>query len=121
MTGQRSWPIIRTNALPVIKWPQAARLVRCQVQTWREMRDLVKAANVDVIVARRDGVIGFGSDEAFKKAFETTGKVALDFYPIEPRRLLYDSAEHSLLLDALLRAIVRNRPLQVTSRPGRKF
>lgn len=117
-TGRRTYPVVRMNALPVLEWPNSARLVRCAIGGTKDVLAAVAAAGVDVLVGRRrDGVVGFGADADMERAFRPTGALTLDLYPIEPRRLrIGDSVEHGLLYDALLRGITRVRPLFVRGR-----
>ena len=111
--GGSTYPVIRTNALPVTSWPQTARLIECEIGGTKDVRDAVQAAGVDVLVARRAaGVIAFGSDADIRTAFGAHDIRRLDLYAIEPRRLRYfDSAELGLLYDAITRALARDLPL----------
>lgn len=111
--GGSSYPVIRTNALPVTSWPQTARLVECKIGGAREVRAAVEGAGADVLVTRRAaGVVAFGSDAEIRKAFADHDIRRLDLYAIEPRRLRYfDSAELGLLYDAITRALQRELPL----------
>ena len=111
-TGRGGWPVIRLNALPVLEWPQTARLIRCEIGGLSEVREAVRASGADLIVGRRkDGVVAFGTDAAARTAFGALPGFALDLFPIEARRLAYESAETGILYEALQRAIVRARPL----------
>ena len=107
-----SFPVIRLNALPVKYVPATCRSVECSIGGTGEVKDAVRAAGVNVIAARRQSaVICFGSDQDVRKAFEGNNIVKFDLYPIEPRRLAYESAELGLLNEALCRAFARERPL----------
>src|SRR3546814_10184048 len=69
-TGTPGWPIIRLNAIEVIARPTHCRKVVCSVGGFRDMREAVEAAGVDLIVARTSrGVLGFGADDDFRTAF----------------------------------------------------
>ena len=48
-----SFPVIRLNAVPVVSWPQTARLVECRIGGTREVRDAIAASGAEVIAARR--------------------------------------------------------------------
>jgi NAD-dependent SIR2 family protein deacetylase len=113
------FPFIRLNALPVIALPNSCRLIECQIGNTREVRDAIKAASAQVIAARRDvGVIAFGSDSEIRRAFEPHRITRFDLYPIDAERLSFDTAEQGLLTEALVHALVRERPL--LSRPCRR-
>jgi hypothetical protein len=111
--GGSSYPVIRTNALPVTSWPQTARLVECDIGGFKEVRAAVEKAGSDLLVTRRAaGVVAFGSDAEIRKAFAIHDIRRLDLYAIESRRLRYfDSAELGLLYDAITRALARELPL----------
>lgn len=107
-----AFPFIRLNALPVKELPSSCRLVECSIGNTREVREAIERAGAQVVAARRQaGVMAFGSDAEVKKAFEPHKITRFDLYPIDPERLTFDSAEQGLLTDALVRALVRERPL----------
>ncbi len=116
--GRGTWPVLRFNAMEVIKWPAAGRLVRCQIGGSAEVRQAIIASGADVIATRRRaGVICFGRDEDVRAAFGEFGIAEFGLYAIETNRLrLGDSAEIGLLFDALCRALTRELP--VTFLPG---
>lgn len=110
--GPRGWPVIRLNALP-LEAPTVCRRVVCQIGGTREVRDAVKNAAVDVLVARRQGaVLVFGSDTSVKVAFSQFTISEFDLHTIDVARLRYDSAERGLLRDALTRAVARGRNMR---------
>jgi hypothetical protein len=86
----------------------------------KEVRQaLVDSGRTDILVRRRkEGVIGFGSDEAFKAVFSHFGIKELDLYPVESRRLRYDSPERGLLTEALAVSLTATRPLELHRRRG---
>jgi hypothetical protein len=83
------------------------------------VREAVADANAALIVSRRaTGVIAFGSDTEVRRAFQKYEISRLDLHVIEGRRLRYESAEHGLLYEALVRALARELPL-TSDRHGR--
>lgn len=113
------YPVIRLNALPLPRLPRVCRLVRCGVGGTREAREAVERAGVPVLIARRRaGVLAFGRDADVRAAFEPHGITQFDLYQIEPRRLAFESAEHGLLLDAIVQAFGRERPVETVRRRG---
>lgn len=116
--GSRGWPLVRLNALPVVRIPTVCRRVVCQVGGYAEARAAVERAGVeDVLVARtKAGVLAYGADADVRAAFEPHGITAFDLYTIERKRLRYESGERGLLRDALTRAIARARGLNVIRR-----
>jgi hypothetical protein len=61
--GRRGWPVVRLNALPVVRAPTVCRRVVCQIGGYSAVREAVDRADVNVLTARtRDGVLAFGAD-----------------------------------------------------------
>ena len=108
---------MRLNALLVVQTPSVCRRVVCQVGGYAEARDAVEQAGVDVLVARMQaGVLAFGADADVRTAFEAHGITDFDLHTIETKRLRYESGERGLLREALARAIVRQRGLDLIRR-----
>ena len=104
--GNRGWPIIRLNAIEVTARPTNCRKVVCTIGGVREVRDAVSAGEAPLVVTRtRLGVLGFGSDDAFRKVFGRFGITDFDVAPLEMRRMRYDSHERGLLREALILAL----------------
>lgn len=115
--GNRGWPVVRLNALPVVQMPTVCRRVVCQVGGYTEVRNAIKQAGVDALVARtRAGVLAFGADADVRTAFESHGIIDFDLHTIETKRLRYESGERGLLRDALTRATTRQRGLDTVRR-----
>jgi NAD-dependent SIR2 family protein deacetylase len=111
------YPVVRLNALPVVAAPSVCRLVDCRIGGTRDVRAAVERAAADLVVARRrSGVLAFGRDADVRRAFDPHDISRFDLHAIEPRRLAFDSAEHGLLLEALARALARERPLRAVRR-----
>ena len=115
-----SWPILRTNAFPLISAPNVCRRIVCDIGGTAEVRQAISKAGVAVIAARRSvGVIAFGDDAAIRTAFQPFNISEFSVHSIEQRRLQYDSAELGLLYDALCAAVARCRPV-LLHRRGRR-
>ena len=66
----RSWPVIRFNAFPITSAPTMCRRVVCEIGGYKEMREAIDRAGVQVIAGRRNiGIIAFGEDTDLQKAF----------------------------------------------------
>ena len=116
-SGSRGWPVVRLNALPIVRTPTVCRRVVCQVGGTADARNAVQKTGVDVLVVRtRSGVLAYGRDADVHKAFEPYGITDFDLHTVEPKRLRYDSGERGLLRDALTRAIQRYHRLDVVRR-----
>ncbi len=116
-SGERGWPVVRLNALPVVQTPTVCRRVVCQVGGFAEVREAVQQAGVNVLAARtRAGVLAYGTDADVRNAFERHSITDFDLHTIETKRLRYESGERGLLRDALTRAIMRQHSLDVFHR-----
>ena len=112
--GAGGWPVVRLNALPILQMPSVCRRVVCQVGGCADARQAVEKASVEILVARtKVGVLAFGADADVRAAFGAFDITDFTLHTIEPRRLRYESGERGLLRDALARAIVRHRGLDV--------
>lgn len=115
--GNLGWPIVRLNSLPLVTSPATCRRVVCDIGGYKEVREAVQKAGVNVLTARvRSGVLAFGSDSDVRAAFEQHGIQEFDLHSIEPKRLRYDSGERGLLRDALTRALIRQHGMNLLRR-----
>jgi hypothetical protein len=115
--GNRGFPVVRLNGLPVELVPTVCRRVVCKIGGYAEVLAAVEAAGVDVLIGRtRSGVLAFGSDADVRAAFEPFEIAEFDLHAIEARRLRYDSGERGLLREAMSRALARENHLHVTRR-----
>lgn len=116
------WPVIRLNAVEIVKFPTVCRLVKCEIGGMKEVCDAILNSRADVIATRRRiGVLLFGSDLEVQKAFGRHNCAGTDLYSIEVRRLWYDSPEAGLIYDALLKALVRERDLIAEQKRGHRL
>ena len=115
--GRLGWPVVRLNALPLIRAPTQCRKVVCEIGGHKEAAEAIEKAGVNVLMARvKAGVLAYGSDANVRAAFEAHRITQFDLHSIETKRLRYDSGERGLLRDALSRAIARSRSLDFTRR-----
>lgn len=111
-TGKHGWPVVRLNAIPVVRAPTVCRRVVCEIGGHAEVREAVEKAGVNVLVSRtRAGILAFGADADVRSAFHPHGITDFGLQTIETKRLRYDSGERGLLREALSRAIGRHRGL----------
>jgi hypothetical protein len=118
-----SWPVIRTNALPITEFPSVCRRVQSEVGGTRELRSAVETAGAsdELLVTRTNaGVLAFGSDEALRRSLNDHGITQTDLHTIDSAKLSYNSGEHGLLIEALAHAIGRELPVLVR-RSGREW
>lgn len=101
------WPKLRLNAVAVSEYPKTARVVRCDIGGTAEVKRAVEEAKVPVVATRRqDGVLAFGRDDDLLKAFRGCDP-KLDYGRLDPTK----PADAGLLYDAVLAALIRQRPL----------
>ena len=116
-TAGSGWPTVRLNAYPLSSWPQTCRLIRCDAGGTKEVREALRTSGGTAIgIRKRSGVVGFGRDEDFRKAFAGANITGLDLHPIPELRPEY----LGLLTDALGIALARNRAVLV-ERVGRRL
>jgi hypothetical protein len=85
------------------------------------VREAVESSNADIVFARRNvGVLAFGDDGQVRTAFENHNIHEFSLHSIETKRLRYESAEHGLLYDALMKALDRERPVIVERRKSNR-
>lgn len=112
--GQRGWPVVRINALPVTQSPTVCRRLVCTIGGYAEIREAVERADVNILVARtKAGVLAFGSDSDVRAAFEPFAITEFDLHTIEQKCLRKDTGERGLLNEALTRAITRQKGLSL--------
>jgi hypothetical protein len=115
--GNRGFPVVRLNGLPLEMTPTVCRRVVCKIGGHTEVRAAIEAAGVDVLAGRtRGGILAFGSDADVRSAFGSFEITEFDLHAIEARRLRYDSGERGLLREALSRALIRDGLLHLTRR-----
>lgn len=120
-TTGKKYPLIRLNAIPILKYPATARLYKCNAGNTKEIKDYITKKSVDILAIRKyAGIVGFGSDEGFNTAFRDYGDYDMDIFQITEKDLLYDdSSMKSLILMALLKALAQGKPFRTTKRGGR--
>lgn len=121
-SARGSWPILRTNAFPIIEAPSVCRKAVCDIGGYAKVREAVESSKADIVYARRNvGVLAFGEDEQVRTAFEKHNLREFSLHSIETKRLRYESAEHGLLYDALMRSLARERSIIVERRRRNRF
>jgi hypothetical protein len=116
------WPVLRLNALPLLRVPMICRRIICDIGGAREVQEAIKTSGAQIIAARRNvGVLAFGDDSQVLLAFGPHNIQTTDIHSIESHRLGYESAEQGLMFDALTRALERERPVVERRRGRRRF
>jgi hypothetical protein len=120
--GTRS-PMVRLNAIPITKFPVSARLFKCSAGNNKEIRERIKTTNANIVAIRKkQGVVGFGADDEFKRVLNIYGDFKLDTIELHEKHLAYDdSAIKGLLTESLGRALTLNSKLQYVKRRSKHF
>lgn len=112
-SGRAEFPVIRFNALEVESIPSVCRRLTCDIGGHAEIKEAIESAGVKILATRiRAGVLAFGADGDVRKVFDPFGIKEFDLYPIEIRRLRYESQEQGLLRQALSLALARAHGLK---------
>lgn len=103
----KKWPVLRTNALEVTKFPSAYTVFQADIGGAREVREAVAEHRGRVTAGRRrGGVVAFGTRADLKRVFGAFNPREFEPHPIESRRLHYeDSIELGLFYDAICQAL----------------
>lgn len=112
-SGKR-WPVLRTNALEVTKYPSSCTVFQADIGGAREVKEAV-AEHRDRVAAgrRRGGIVAFGSRADLIRVFAAHNPRDFEPHPVESRRLLYeDSIELGLFYDAVCQALSRQTGLR---------
>lgn len=114
----KNYPLLRLNAIPIIKFPSLARIYRCEVGNTKEVKNAINDFGSSIIATRKkDGVVGFGKDDEFLQVFSKYGSYEIDFFQIRDYHMFDDdSSLKGLLVNALLLGLTREAPLKFVKR-----
>ncbi len=114
------FPVIRTNAIPVLSFPAMVRLVKCQIGGWEEIEKAIATAKTDIEAQRtKAGVICFGRDTDIRKTFEPYKIEGADTVAIFDGQLRRPSGTRNLVQNALMRAIGKRPGLMLQVHKGK--
>jgi len=116
----KRWPVIRTNALEITRYPSTCTVFEADIGGSKEVRDVSKQHWSRLTAARRRvGVIAFGNRADLLEVFNAYTPRNFDLFPIEPRRFRYDdSQEMGMFYDAICQGLAVLTGL--TRLPGKK-
>ncbi len=114
----RKYPLIRINAIPILKYPATARLFKCEAGNTREIKQLIENSKSPLLAIRKQtGIVGFGNDEEFERVFGNSSLCEHDIFQITERDLMYDdSVLRGLLTSAVLQALANTAPFRTSKR-----
>jgi hypothetical protein len=104
-----TFPVLRFNALLVESYPTTARRIAITGDGGtKDIREALRAINANAIAIRRhDGVAGFGLDADLARGL---ANFQIDGWGQAPLNPFSESSDLGLLYDAILRAVVKQRP-----------
>lgn len=114
------FPVIRTNAIPVLSFPAMVRLVKCEIGGWEEIAQAITTAKTDIEAQRtKAGVICFGRDVDIRKTFEPHKIEGTDTVAIFDTQLKRPSGARNLVQNALMRAVGKRPGLVLQVHKGK--
>lgn len=101
------WPVLRTNALEVTKFPSSCTLFQADIGGAREVREAIAEHRDRVVAGRRKaGIVAFGTRADLLRVFAAYNPKGFEPYPIEWGRLRYDdSIELGLFYEAVCQSL----------------
>jgi hypothetical protein len=114
------FPVIRTNAIPVLSFPAMVRLVKCEIGGWQEIEKAISTAKTDIEAQRtKAGVICFGRDVDIRRTFEPYKIEGTDTVAIFDNQLKRPSGARNLVQNALMRAVGKRSGLVLNVHKGK--
>jgi len=112
------YPLLRLNAIPILDYPATARLYKCKAGNTKDVLAHIARAKVPIIAIRKQtGIVGFGPDEDFKKAFGDYGDYDTDLFYVTEKDLIFDdSSMKGMITAALLQALISDKPFRSAKR-----
>ncbi|MFO0849958.1 MAG: SIR2 family protein [Gemmataceae bacterium] len=103
----KKWPVLRTNALEITKYPSSCSVFQADIGGAREVKEAIGDHRGRVAAGRRQaGIVAFGTRADLTNVFAPHNPREFERYPIEWKRLLYDdSIELGLFYDAVCHAL----------------
>jgi hypothetical protein len=115
----KGWPIVRMNAVPILRWPKECRKFEANIGGAKQVRELLRAASAQLVAVRsKHGVLAFGGDAEVRRVFAAHEPDRLDLHSIEVGRLWRETNELHLLRSALVHGLVEAAPLLAWARRG---
>jgi hypothetical protein len=112
------FPVIRLNAIEVTSFPPVARVADVAIGNSKEMKNAIADSGAELTcIRRKEGVVGFGADAEFDKAFRGYSIKSRSLFTIPAHKLMYDdSSLKELVTESIVKALIRERPLKMARR-----
>lgn len=120
--GKSGWPIIRTNAFPVLIVPAHGCLVECDIGGSSEVRAAIENSGSDIAGARvHEGVICFGALSDIERTFGPFGITNIDEYPLAQEKLVMHRTLQGLIVDLIQLGLQRVEGIESDQRRANLF
>lgn len=109
-----AFPVIRTNALPIVQFPKSFAVIETPNPISNdEFKTLMKGAKVNAILSKPEMIAGWGDEELLLKPFESlAGCKAKEHTLVDPIQTLSESTLYqSFFENGLVRCLVEGKPL----------
>jgi hypothetical protein len=118
-----SYPVVRTNALPVISMPKLCGLLKHKRKiSHQEVIEVITRNKPQAVISHIDDTIFFGSTEVMESAFGQNNIDSFSRYEIaDPVQAMQDSTHLTAFYErSLINAICQNKPLNIIKK-GTEF
>ncbi len=106
------FPILRTNALPILEYPLNCKLINCEIGGYEEIQKAIVKANTNIVAMRKkEGVIAFGQINELQKTFSNYQLKSITDYTLNQELLLEGKQELNLLYKLLIKCFEQDLPV----------
>lgn len=118
------YPILRTNALPIIECPEKCAQIDLEnIPTFGELRKVIEENSSQAIMTKTDKILAWGDKTEISKVFEADNLKSIKIHKID--NLIPQIGQNTLLKafyeEAIARALVQNKPLLLKKYYNRYF
>lgn len=117
----KDYPVLRTNALPIVEIPGVCALVEPRVHIpYHEFKDLMKSNKPDATMVKSDVIYGFGDEQELRKGIGEANVKSISRSVFEDPfdKVIADLSVRSFYERALAMALVNGKPLKLLNERG---
>ena len=117
----KGFPIIRTNALPIVSLPSNCALIKTKTNlSYHEMVDLLKTSKPNAIITKTDHILAWGDGNEFKKAFGNNGIETVENFQFDDAFQMVKISTHyqAFFERALIVSICNDKPVNLKNHYG---